>query len=43
MDTEGLGSCTNTGACDATCPKEICIENIARLNKEYLGASLTAE
>jgi len=43
MDKEGFGACTNTGACEATCPKEISISNIARLNKEYLGASLTAE
>ena len=43
MDKEGFGSCTNTGACEATCPKEISIANIARLNKEYLGASLSAE
>ena len=43
MDSEGFGSCTNTGACGATCPKEISIANIARLNKEYLGASLSAE
>ena len=43
MDGEGFGSCTNTGACEATCPKEISISNIARLNKEYLGASLSAE
>ncbi len=41
MDTEGFGSCTNTGACAAECPKEISLENIARLNREYLGASLT--
>jgi len=43
MDKEGFGACTNTGACEATCPKEISISNIARLNKEYLFASLTAE
>jgi succinate dehydrogenase / fumarate reductase iron-sulfur subunit len=43
MDKEGFGSCTNTGACEATCPKEISIANIARLNSEYLGASLTAQ
>ena len=43
MDKEGFGSCTNTGACEAACPKEISIANIARLNKEYLGASLTSE
>jgi succinate dehydrogenase / fumarate reductase iron-sulfur subunit len=41
MDSEGFGSCTNTGACAAECPKEISLENIARLNREYLGASLT--
>lgn len=40
MDSEGFGSCTNTGACAAECPKEISLENIARLNREYLGASL---
>jgi succinate dehydrogenase / fumarate reductase iron-sulfur subunit len=42
MDKEGFGSCTNTGACEAVCPKEISLENIARLNKEYLFAGLTA-
>jgi succinate dehydrogenase / fumarate reductase, iron-sulfur subunit len=42
MDAEGFGTCTNTGACSAECPKEISLENIARLNREYLGASLTA-
>ncbi|MDI3319094.1 succinate dehydrogenase/fumarate reductase iron-sulfur subunit [Pinibacter soli] len=41
MDKEGFGSCTNTGACEAVCPKEISLENIARLNNEYLGAGLT--
>jgi succinate dehydrogenase / fumarate reductase, iron-sulfur subunit len=40
MDKEGFGSCTNTGACEAECPKEISITNIARLNREYLMASL---
>jgi succinate dehydrogenase / fumarate reductase, iron-sulfur subunit len=40
MDKEGFGSCTNTGACEAECPKEISITNIARLNREYLTASL---
>lgn len=40
MDAEGFGTCTNTGACSAECPKEISLENIARLNREYLGASL---
>lgn len=43
MDKEGFGACTNTGACEATCPKEISIANIARLNQEYLVASLTTE
>lgn len=43
MDKEGFGACTNTGACEATCPKEISISNIARLNHEYLRAGLTAE
>ena len=36
MDKEGFGACTNTGACEAVCPKGISIENIARLNREYL-------
>ncbi len=43
MDKEGFGSCTNTGACEAECPKEISLTNIARLNREYLGASFFAE
>src|SRR5690242_19106532 len=43
MDKEGFGGCTNTGACEAVCPKEISIENIARLNKEYLMAGLTMD
>ncbi len=41
MDKEGFGNCTNTGACSIECPKEISLENIARLNREYLTASLT--
>ncbi|MCO5247684.1 MAG: succinate dehydrogenase/fumarate reductase iron-sulfur subunit [Chitinophagales bacterium] len=41
MDKEGFGSCTHTGACEAVCPKEISVLNIAKLNNEYLGASLT--
>jgi len=36
MDEEGFGSCTNTGACEAECPKEISIDNIIKLNREYL-------
>src|SRR6187551_526926 len=41
-DKEGFGACTNTGACEATCPKEISLSNIARLNQEYLIATLTS-
>ncbi len=43
MDKEGFGSCTNIQACEAACPKEISITNIARLNGEYLSAGLTME
>ena len=43
MDREGFGACTNTGACEAVCPKEISIRNIARLNKEYFTAGLITE
>ncbi len=41
MDELGFGSCSNTGACEAECPKGISIENIARLNREYLSASFS--
>ena len=41
MDKEGFGSCTNTYACEAECPKEISVMNIARLNREYLNANLS--
>ena len=40
MDEEGFGNCTNTGACEVECPKGISIENIARMNKEFLKAKL---
>lgn len=40
MDEEGFGNCTNTGACEVECPKGISLENIARMNQEYLKASL---
>ena len=40
MDEEGFGNCTNTGACELECPKGISLENIARMNREYLSASL---
>ena len=42
MDLEGFGNCTNTGACEVECPKGISIENIARMNREFLKASITA-
>ncbi len=40
MDAEGFGNCTNTGACEVECPKGISLENIARMNREYLKASI---
>ena len=40
MDEEGFGNCTNTGACEVECPKGISLENIARMNREYMKASL---
>lgn len=40
MDEQGFGNCTNTGSCEAECPKEISLENIARMNREYMFASL---
>lgn len=43
MDKEGFGSCTFTTACEATCPKEISVTNISRLNQEYLIASLVSD
>ena len=38
MDELGFGNCTNTGACEAECPKSVSITHIARLNREYIGA-----
>lgn len=43
MDAEGFGACTNTGACEAECPKGISITNIARMNREYFSAVLSSE
>lgn len=43
MDEEGFGNCTNTGACEAECPKGISLENIARMNREYLCAAISSE
>ena len=40
MDEEGFGNCTNTGACEVECPQGISLENIARMNREYLYSSL---
>ncbi len=40
MDKEGFGNCTNTGACEVECPKGISLENIARMNREFLFASI---
>jgi succinate dehydrogenase / fumarate reductase iron-sulfur subunit len=42
MDDAGFGHCTNHGECEAACPKEISVSNIARLNRDYIAASLTA-
>ena len=40
MDAEGFGNCTNHGECEAVCPKGISIDFIARMNRDYLKASL---
>ena len=40
MDLEGFGACTNTGACEAQCPKGISVKNIARMNREYIMANV---
>ena len=40
MDELGFGNCTNTGACEAECPKNVSLSNIARLNREFLKAKL---
>jgi len=42
-DAEGFGSCSNEGECEAVCPKEIPISNIARMTREYVKAVLTAD
>ena len=41
-DVEGFGSCSNEGECEAVCPKEIPISNIARMTREYIRAALVA-
>lgn len=43
MDAEGFGACTNTGACSAECPKGITMASIARMNREYYGATLVSD
>ncbi|MDO7712371.1 MAG: succinate dehydrogenase/fumarate reductase iron-sulfur subunit [Schleiferiaceae bacterium] len=43
MDLEGFGNCTNTGACEVECPKGISLETIARMNREFLSASLSSK
>lgn len=43
MDEEGFGACTNTRACEAECPKGISLENIARMNREFISAKFTSE
>ena len=40
MDAEGFGACSNTYACEAECPKQISVEHIARLNREYIRAGV---
>ncbi len=42
MDAEGFGACTNTGACEAECPKAISLSNIARMNREYFSAVMSS-
>ena len=43
MDKEGFGNCSNIGACEAECPKEISLENIARMNRSYIAAVFSGE
>lgn len=43
MDAEGFGNCSNTGACEAECPKGISLENIARMNRELISAKLAVK
>jgi succinate dehydrogenase / fumarate reductase iron-sulfur subunit len=43
MDAEGFGNCTNIGSCEAACPKEISLDNIARMNRLYLKAVLQSK
>ena len=43
MDKEGFGACSNIKACEVECPKEISVENIARMNRSYFGAVLSTD
>ncbi len=43
MDEEGFGMCSNVTACEAECPKEISVTNIARMNRQFIGASLKSD
>src|SRR5262249_46199578 len=43
MDEAGFGTCTNHGECEAVCPKEIRLDFIARMNRDYIKATLTAD
>lgn len=43
MDKEGFGMCSNVGACEVECPKEISLSNIAMMNRSYIGAMLSSQ
>ena len=43
MDEEGFGACTSTGVCSASCPKDVSLTNIARMNREFLKAKIKGE
>ena len=43
MDAEGFGNCTNENECEAACPKSISVQNIARMNRDWLWSSLSAD
>ena len=43
MDELGFGNCTNTGDCEVQCPKGISLDNIARMNREFLEASVKSK
>jgi succinate dehydrogenase / fumarate reductase iron-sulfur subunit len=43
MDFDGFGNCTNHGECEAVCPKAVSVDNIARLNRDYIKSSIVAD